>query len=153
MRWFIDAIYLLAAALTLPVWMVRMVRTGKIRTDWPARFGRVPDRLELHRRSHVPRILLHAVSVGEVNAIRLLVERLEAHRPKPQIVVSTTTDTGFARAQALWGERLPIVRYPFDASFAVERFLRSVSPDVVALVELEVWPNFISAAARRGVPV
>lgn len=144
----LDLLYLLAAILTSPVWVIRMVRTGKIRTDWRGRFGGVdtaavePDR---------PRVLLHAVSVGEVNAARLLVERLAAEGV--EVAVATTTDTGFARARQLLGDRHLVVRYPFDFTFAVDRFLDAVRPTMVALIELEVWPHFTRACARRGIPV
>ncbi|MFM8817999.1 MAG: glycosyltransferase N-terminal domain-containing protein, partial [Phycisphaerales bacterium] len=35
----------------------------------------------------------------------------------------------------------------------VDRFLDRVRPDLVALCELELWPNFVSACAQRGIPV
>lgn len=145
-----DFAYAAAALATSPYWVWRMVRTGKMRTDWPARFGRTGP---LEPRSTRPRILVHAVSVGEVNAIRLLVEALAEDPIRPEIVVAATTDTGFARAKALFGSTHAVVRYPFDASFAVGPFLDAVRPDVVALVELEVWPNFGRACTRRGIPI
>src|SRR5205807_2461603 len=43
--------------------------------------------------------------------------------------------------------------YPLDFSFAVRRFLETVEPDAIALVELETWPNFIAEATARGIPV
>ncbi len=46
-----------------------------------------------------------------------------------------------------------VVRYPLDFSWAVRQFLDAVRPDVVALVELEVWPNFVRGCKGRGVPV
>ncbi|MHC4414394.1 MAG: 3-deoxy-D-manno-octulosonic acid transferase [Planctomycetota bacterium] len=148
MRWLIDVVYLAVALVTSPVWLVRMIRTGKIRTDWAGRLGRAAPIPAGGRK----RILLHAVSVGEVNAIRKLVERL-AERSSLEMVVAATTDTGWARARTLFGQRHHVVRYPFDFSFAVDRFLSSVRPDAVVLVELEVWPYFSLAAARRRIPV
>ncbi len=145
----IDVIYLIVAVITSPVWLVRMVRTGKIRTDWAGRFG-LTGPIPAPRR---PRVLLHGVSVGEVNAIRELVETLSAPPIEAEIIVSATTDTGCSRAKSLFDGRHRVVRYPLDFSFAVRRFLRSVRPDVVVLVELEVWPNFVRAAARQGCPV
>lgn len=127
-----------------------MGRSGKLRTDWAARFGRVRDP---RPRTDRPRILLHAVSVGEVNAIRLLVQALAADASAPEVVIATTTDTGFARATALFGASHQVVRYPFDFSLAVNRFLDAVRPDLVALVELEVWPNFTAACRQREIPV
>ncbi len=149
MRWLIDAVYLAVALITSPVWLVRMIRTGKVKTDWRGRLG------------HTARIagpgsggvLVHTVSVGEVNAIELLLNRLAESIGTHQIIVSTTTDTGFARATGLYGGRFHVVRYPFDVSVCVERFLDAVWPDVVACFELELWPNFVRSCSRRGIGV
>jgi 3-deoxy-D-manno-octulosonic-acid transferase len=150
MRWLRDCAYLTAVSATAPIWAWRMHRTGKLRTDWNARFGS-GDALPAKSR---PRILVHAVSVGEVNAIRQLVARLAADEVAPDVVVSATTDTGTARAREVFGPAgHAVVRYPFDASWMVERFLDRVRPDLVALTELEVWPNFVDACAARGIPV
>ena len=149
MRRLFDFLYLAVAIISAPIWVVRMARTGKIRTDWAGRLGRIaalpPKKTQ--------RILFHAVSVGELNAIRMLVDRLAASSERLEIVIATTTDTGFARARELWSARFPVVRYPFDFSVSVNRFLKAVDPDAVALVELEVWPNFTAACAKHRIPV
>jgi 3-deoxy-D-manno-octulosonic-acid transferase len=142
-----DAAYLLGLAATAPWWVTRMVRTGKHRTDWAGRLGQGHALLPPGPGG---RLLVHAVSVGEVNAARGLVESLAA---VDDVVLSATTDTGHARARVTLGQRVPVLRYPFDASFAVERFLDRVQPTAVALMELEAWPNFIKACVDRGIPV
>ena len=54
------------------------------------------------RPSERPRIWIHAVSLGEINATPFLVEYLKALNPEADVVVSTTTDTGYARACKLY---------------------------------------------------
>ena len=149
MRWLYDLAYVSAAIVSSPIWLFRLLRTGKLRTDWPARFGRGP----VLAPTDAPRILIHAVSVGEVNAIRQLVERLASLPSRPEIVIATTTNTGTARAMELYRSSHAVVRFPFDLSWSVDRFLNRVRPDLVALVELEVWPNFVRAASARAIPV
>ena len=100
---------------------------------------------------HPKRILLHAVSVGEVNALRSLVPALEEQ--DYDVVICVTTDTGMARAHSLFGDKYAITRFPFDFSFSVRRFLERIQPTIVALVELEVWPNLIGMCCNRGIPV
>ena len=100
-----------------------------------------------------PRVLLHGVSLGEINATRTLVEALAAGPTPAHVVVSSTTNTGFDRAQTLYEPAHSVVRFPFDFSFAIRRFLDRVRPDVVVLMELEVWPNLLAACSRRGIPV
>jgi 3-deoxy-D-manno-octulosonic-acid transferase len=72
-------------------------------------------------------------------------------------VVSVTTDTGIARARELFGSSatapVTVVRYPLDFSFAVRRFLDATRPDLVMLAELELWPNFVRACRKRGIPL
>ena len=119
---------------------------GKRRSGWRERFGHVePLRADVRKR-----ILIHAVSVGEVSALRGLVPLLAPHF---DVVVSATTDTGLARAQSLFGASHAVRRYPLDFSTSVDRFLDLVRPDGVALMELEVWPNFVARCHRRGIPV
>lgn len=148
-----DIAYGAAAVASSPVWGAYLLRTGKWRTDWGGRFGRCDPRAKV---AGGKRVLLHAVSVGEVNATRALVAALTEADASLDLVVATTTNTGYARATALYGEHprvAGVVRFPFDFSRAVGRMLDAVRPDAVALVELEVWPNLIEACARRGVPV
>jgi len=145
-----DIVYGAAALLSSPVWAWRMTRTGKWRTDWAQRFGRSEPGPADGRKT----LLIHAVSVGENDAIRLLVKRLHAMSGGQfRIVISATTDTGIARARDLYQPAHAVVRYPFDFTAAVDRFLDAVRPDVVALVELEVWPNFVDACTARGAAV
>jgi len=142
MGFLLDLIYV-AFALAAAPWWLRKRRSG-----WKERFGGVsPLPLKTAGR---PRVLLHAVSVGEVGLIRNLVTDLSRDC---DVVVSAMTDTGLARAMSLYAHCAHVVRFPFDASFAVGRFLNATAPDVVALVELEVWPNFVRACAKRSVPV
>lgn len=138
----LDLLYIPLALATAPMWAF------KKRAGWGERFGMGQDLPK--PAAGRPRILLHAVSVGEVSALRGVVPLLVPHA---DVVISVTTDTGIARARELFSATCAIVRYPLDFSWAVQRFLNRVRPDAVALVELEVWPNFVDACAARGIPV
>ena len=71
------------------------------------------------------------------------------------VVVSTTTQTGHERAEAVYGNRkdVTLIYYPLDFSAAVARVLDTLNPLAVILMELELWPNFINACELRGIPV
>lgn len=145
-----DLLYAFGALVSSPVLAFGLLRTGKWRTDWKGRFGNTPI-LEDDAR---PTLLLHGVSVGEINATRELVTLLSgSDKASPRLVVSATTNTGFDRARELYGHSHPVVRFPFDFSWMMGRFLDHVRPDVVALMELEVWPNLAQECQRRGIPL
>jgi len=141
----------LALGLGLVAYAVRK-RTGK--GSWPAdlrsRSGRLTGPV---RRARGPRILVHGVSVGEIHALEPLVEALAASPAAPDIVVSATTATGFERARTIHATDREVVRFPLDFTWMTARFLDAVRPELVVLAELELWPSFLAACARRRIPV
>ena len=143
----LDLLYIPLGVLAAPL-ILRKKRGG-----WDQRIGHVGSMLKKGAEdSSRVRVMLHAVSVGEVNALRSLVPELAN---QADVIVSVTTDTGLKQAQSLFGEleAVDVVRYPLDCSWMVRRFLDTVQPDVVGLVELEVWPNFIKACVGREIPI
>jgi 3-deoxy-D-manno-octulosonic-acid transferase len=99
-----------------------------------------------------PVVWIHGVSVGEVKAAGQFLKVLRRARPDLQIVVSSTTPNGHQVARQEHGD-LPVVFYPLDFGPCPGRALDRIRPRCVLLMELEIWPNFLQAAARRGVPV
>src|SRR6185436_4075904 len=109
--------------------------------------GRVPIRNGRRRC-----VWFHAVSVGEVNLLQTLLTRFEERHPEWDMVISTTTRTGFELAQKKYGGRM-IFYSPLDFSWAVAAALRRIRPDLLVLAELEVWPNLVARAKKKNVKV
>lgn len=95
-------------------------------------------------------IWVHAVSVGETLAAAPVVESLLQAHPRHRIVVTTTTPTGSERVQALFGERVFHVYAPWDLPGAVRRFLRKTRPQLLLIMETELWPNTIHYSHEAG---
>jgi 3-deoxy-D-manno-octulosonic-acid transferase len=104
------------------------------------------------RQGGAPCAWFHGVSVGEIHLLRGVVDGFRRHHPDFDCIISTTTNTGFEEARKRFPD-LPVIYWPFDFSWAVRRALRKVNPSLVVLAEGELWPNFLVAAHRRGVPV
>jgi 3-deoxy-D-manno-octulosonic-acid transferase len=148
MSFFLDALYLALLVLASPVLVYKALATGKYRRGmWRKLTGPAFDRPDDR-----PCVWFHGVSVGEVHLLRQIVAAFRRRHPDWQCVVSTTTDTGFDEARKHFPE-LPVFFWPFDFSWAVRRALRRVRPSLVVLAEGELWPNFLLAARRQGVPV
>ena len=125
----------------------RAVRRGKSLGN-PERLGRVPAALNPdHQRS----IWVHAVSVGEAIAARALLKDLREAYPTHRLLMSTTTATGQAVARSI-GDAVDGVFYaPLDLMPFVARTLDRVAPDLLVVVDTELWPNLLRACRRRGV--
>lgn len=146
--WLLNLAYLAFLAAVSPVLLFRIVARGKYRTGWGQKLlGRVP-----WRAGNRPCLWLHAVSVGEVLQLAPLLAALEERNPGLELVISTTTATGFDVAQKRYPGR-PVFYFPLDFSWAVNEALSRIKPSAIALVELELWPNFIFAAAARRIPL
>jgi len=146
-RWLANSGYVVAGLIFLPFAVYRMAREKRYLRGWRNRFGFVPLRL-----GERPAIWIHAVSLGEVNSAKPLADRLKQQLPFHEIYVSTNTDTGYDRAVKLFGDDY-VFFSPFDFSFCVSRAIRRLRPSLIALVELEVWPNLLSMAKERSIPV
>jgi 3-deoxy-D-manno-octulosonic-acid transferase len=144
----IDIAYLIALIAISPMAIYKMLRHGRYRAGWANRFGKIS-----RKRPDKKCIWIHAVSVGEVNATTTLIRELEAKFPDYEIVLSTTTDTGFARANALFGSRLSVFYFPMDFSLTMKRAFARINPAMCLLIELEVWPNLVRIAKQSGIPV
>ncbi len=141
-----DLLYLAAVPALLPRLLWRMIRSGKYRVGWKEKLlGRVEVPPPRGRR-----IWVHAVSVGEVTCAAPLVAALEA-MDGVEVVVSTTTETGQNVARKKFGHER-VFYCPLDFTHAVSRAFDRVKPDVLVLVELEIWPNMLLEARRRRVP-
>jgi 3-deoxy-D-manno-octulosonic-acid transferase len=145
---FLDFIYLLAGVAYSPKIVYRAVRHKRYRTGWAQRLGKI-SRTNPRKKC----IWLHAVSVGEVNAAKTIIAELAKRFSDHEIVISTTTDTGFARASNLFGGSYQVFYFPFDFTWVIRRAFTNIQPAMCLLLELEVWPNFIDIAHRQGVPV
>src|SRR5260370_3597435 len=128
----------LVAVLSLPWWLLQMVRLGKYGAGLAERLGRTPARL--NRDGTAGCIWIHAVSVGEVLAVSNLVRELDRAAPGTPVLVSTTTLTGQKLAREKFGED-HVFFLPLDFGFSVRPYLKLLRPRLLLLAEARLWPN------------
>jgi 3-deoxy-D-manno-octulosonic-acid transferase len=133
----------------LPRFIYDAFRHGKYVQGLRERLGNLPA-IETEGR---PVIWLHCVSVGEAQAARPLARAILQRFPSHTLVVSTTTLTGQRVARDVFRDEASAVFYfPFDWAWTARRSLRAVNPNVVLIMETELWPNFLRECRRRRVP-
>jgi 3-deoxy-D-manno-octulosonic-acid transferase len=136
-----------------PVWIPWVLLSRKRRANLPERLGLrgVPPQTPEDGRLNV---WVHAVSVGETLAAVPLLRLLRRRLADARLSISSVTLTGReTAAKSLSGVADEGFYFPFDLPGLCGRYLDRVRPDVVVIVETEIWPNFIAACARRGIPV
>lgn len=147
-RLLLDLAWLLAMPAVLLILLGRLLE-GKSRRGWGQRVGAMPR----VGSGPGPCIWVHAVSVGEVNLAATLIRELRGLRPDARFVITTITDTGQARARELFAEQATVAYLPLDFSICLSIAFSRVRPDLLVLVELELWPGLVLTARAWGVPV
>jgi 3-deoxy-D-manno-octulosonic-acid transferase len=143
-------IYSLVLYLMLPGVLLRLLwRSGRVpayRERWAERFGR-PEISPPEGG-----VWIHAVSVGEAQAIEPLVRHLREKHPGLALTITTATPTGSERVRLLFGSDVYHSYCPYDLPFAVRGFLRRVRPRMLIMVETEIWPNLLAICEQQGIP-
>lgn len=134
--------------LYLPHFFKRLKQEPEKRKFFRERFGHY--QFDAGRQSVV---WIHAVSVGEVMAVKELARSIGESYPEIQIVLSTTTPTGQALARKFENSRIRAIYFPFDFRRAVRRALDTIRPVCIIVMETEIWPNFICEAFNRRIPI
>ncbi len=139
-----DLIFLIIALVYLPIYLLR----GKFHSGFLSRLGFLPKGLALDKP-----IWIHAVSVGEVMAIKALVEQSRELYPDKAFVISTVTATGNKIAKSIANEGDLVIYLPLDLSFIVRKVIDRIKPSLFIIAEVEIWPNIISCLHKRNIPV
>lgn len=143
-------LYALAADLAGPPLALAAALKGRFGGRWTERFGlklspaRVPGR---------PRIWFHGASVGEARSAASVVRALLESRPDTDVFLSVGTPAGFKDAAAVFAgdRRVTVLAAPLDFWGSPRRAVARLKPDVLVIMETELWPNLIYEAHRAGV--
>jgi 3-deoxy-D-manno-octulosonic-acid transferase len=101
--------------------------------------------------SAAPAVWIHAASVGELNSVRPILAALRQRLTGRQVVVSTLTRTGLARAREKRDVHLALL-LPLDARRPVRRLAGAFRLEAFLFTETEIWPTWLDEMERLGVP-
>jgi 3-deoxy-D-manno-octulosonic-acid transferase len=142
-----TCLYYLALPIGIVFHLLFIWRRAEFRRGFWQRYGWVPN------KQYQP-VLVHAASMGELNAIAPLIEAIVCDLKLP-VLVTTTSVTGQARCEQLFADndRVSWGYLPVDLGVANWLMLRRVKPRAVLLVETELWPNLIATCAANKIPI
>lgn len=147
----LESLYTALLYLIQPfVWLRLLLRSRKApayRKRWAERYGFCRGKVAPDG------IMLHSVSVGETLAAIPLVRALRHRYPTIPITVTTMTPTGSERVQSAFGKNVHHIYLPYDLPCAMKRFLDTVRPKLVIVMETELWPNMITELHNRKIPL
>lgn len=137
----------IATPLVLLYLFFRGLRDRDYLKRWPERFG------FFDTPGAAGGIVVHAVSMGEVNAASTLIMELGKRYPDSPLCLTSLTPTGSARILSLFADRACHVYLPLDLPGSVRRFFDRIQPRLLIIMETEIWPNLYHEARSRGIPI
>jgi 3-deoxy-D-manno-octulosonic-acid transferase len=132
----------LVSALSLPVFLVSMMASGKHRKRMRQRFGYYDDLRPSSAKE--PLIWIHGASVGEVMAARILAGMIHKEFPHASLIISTMTEYGLQVANERFGKMATCITAPLDLPGPVKRAIDSIRPDIYICLETELWPSLLT---------
>ncbi len=133
-----------------------LLLSKKARAGLFQKLGFIPKELKNsldQTQSSQPRVWFHAVSVGEFNALFPLLEEFHKRQPNYKIFITSTTRTGQELAQTKASSFAQVFYFPFDLPWITSKFLDLIKPDLVGIVETEIWPGFMDECQKRQIKV
>jgi 3-deoxy-D-manno-octulosonic-acid transferase len=158
MPYLLNLIYALLLVAASPWILWRRITQGRYKRGWREKLlGHLPRPSPPRPNANLGsskqfRIWFHAVSVGELQVIRPIIELAQRDRPGLSIVVTTSTDSGYELAKKLYAEHL-VSFAPLDFTWAIRNAIRRLEPDLLVMAELELWPNWLRIATQHNTPI
>ena len=98
-------------------------------------------------------IWFHGASVGEIQSIIPLIERLEKDRKINQILITSNTLSSSIIINKLNLRKTIHQFFPIDCNFISSKFLDYWKPSKVFFVDSEIWPNTINNLFKKNIPI
>lgn len=101
-------------------------------------------------------IVLHAVSVGEFNAAKPVIKQLLLQYSQLPLTITCTTPTASAAIVQFQAEQknhnIQHCYLPFDYPFVIRRWLKFMQPQLLIILETELWPNLLTNCKSLAIP-
>lgn len=95
----------------------------------------------------------HCASVGEVNTLLPLLKNIHKKNKTQKIIVTTNTITG---GKIIEQQKLNYLFHsylPFDWLLSTKKFISTVNPTSIYIMETELWPNLFTSCHRASIPI
>lgn len=147
-----NLLALVLVVLAAPVFLYRLIREAGFGERLKQSFGWLPPET-VAKVANKNAIWLHAASVGEIVATSPMVKEIKKDMPDSVVVISVVTASGYDMAKRIIPEADGVIFFPLDLPWLSCHVVKKIAPQAFLLVETELWPNFLKASRKAGIPV
>jgi 3-deoxy-D-manno-octulosonic-acid transferase len=113
------------------------------RNNWDSLLHNIPEKRDY-------RIWFHVSSLGEFEQARPVIEQIKELRPGTEIYLSFFSPSGFEQKYNY--EFASVLYLPADLPGNAKKWLNAINPDFAVFVKYDLWPGYLNALSRMGIP-
>lgn len=98
-----------------------------------------------------PSIVIHGASLGEITALKPIIEQCLIDLPQYHIVITSFTPAGSTKVKQLFGDTVSHYYLPFDIWPCIKTFIARTRPVMMIFMETEIWPSLIHQAFKQQI--
>ncbi len=98
-------------------------------------------------------IWFHGASVGELQSIIPLIEKLEKDNKIKKILITSNTLSSSKILNKISFKKVVHQFFPIDTNFHSKKFLNYWNPSSVFFIDSEIWPNMLLNLKKRKIPI
>tara|TARA_A100001011_G_scaffold360512_1_gene407858 strand:- start:611 stop:1867 length:1257 start_codon:yes stop_codon:yes gene_type:complete len=98
-------------------------------------------------------IWFHGASVGELQSIVPLVEKLDKNKNINQILITSNTLSSSKVIGKFKFKKVIHQFFPIDTNFLSKKFLNYWKPSIAFFIDSEIWPNMLSNLKEEEIPI
>ena len=97
-------------------------------------------------------IWFHGASVGELQSIVPLIEKLDKNKKINQILITSNTLSSSKIINKFKFKKVIHQFFPIDVNFFSKKFLNYWKPSIVFFIDSEIWPNMLLNIKKENIP-
>ena len=98
-------------------------------------------------------IWFHGASVGELQSIIPIIEKLDKNKKISQILITSNTLSSSKIISTYKFKKVIHQFFPLDINFFSKKFLNYWKPSIVFFIDSEIWPNMLINLKKKGIPI
>ena len=98
-------------------------------------------------------VWFHGASVGEIQSIVPIIEKLENESKIKKVLITSNTLSSSKIIKKLKFKKVVHQFFPIDTNYFSNKFLEFWNPSNVFFIDSEIWPNMILNLKRKNIPI
>ncbi len=98
-------------------------------------------------------VWFHGASVGEIQSIVPIIEKLEKNKKVHQILITSNTLSSSKIVNKLKFRKVIHQFFPIDTNIISKKFINYWKPSKVIFIDSEIWPNVIFNLYKKKIPI